>query len=343
MSGSSPSASATARKNRAAGTRPPAAVHGGRLSRRDRPVARVTDEVIEADGVKKREGRPEPGDPPGKPGGAHLRPPVERVPPALPGGAEVVGRHAGHQRRLAGVVEIELLPIQPDVGAVVGQKDRQVADEGDPARVGVAAQRLPVAGEPPLDEAGELDVAGVVAAEVRQRLPVAIAQGRGPAGPLHLPLRALDRAVDGEIVQPSLRLLGEPAKIRIVRAPAPGEGRESLGQLLVAGAALVARGEETVIAQALGVDQGGVPGERRLGAVRRIAVPGRADREHLPPALSGGSQEVDHLARRSTQILTGQAGRVQEHAAGSIDELWQAQRRLKLNVADKARRDFRLL
>ena len=206
-----------------AGPGPPAALHRGRLSGRDRPVARVADEVIEADGVEQRQRRPEAGDPPGEPGGAHLRPAVERVAPALAGGAEVVGRHAGHQRRLAGVVEIELMAVQPDVGAVVRQEDRQVADEADPARVGVLAQRLPVAEEAPLHESGEVDLVGQRLA--RNCASAAASRSRSGAGQrVHWTSRRgsrLDRAVEREVLQPVPRLFGEAPKVGVVGACRP--------------------------------------------------------------------------------------------------------------------------
>ena len=212
-----------------------------------------------------------------------------------------------------------------------------------PARVGVAAQRLPVAREAPLDEANEVDLLARLLAEPRQSGSVAVAQRRRPACPLDLPVDGLDRAVEREVVQPVARLFGEPPKVRIVGPPALREGDERIRQVTTADVAAIVRPQDAVGDQTFEADQRRIPRERRLGAVWRITVPGRADREHLPPALSGGSQEIDHLARRCPQVLAGKAGRVQEHATGPIDELWQAQRRLKLNVADRARRDFRLL
>ena len=64
-------------------------------------------------------------------------PAVQRVAPALAGGAEVVGRHAGHHGRPAVRVELEQLGPRPDVGALVGDEDRHVADDLDAALVGI--------------------------------------------------------------------------------------------------------------------------------------------------------------------------------------------------------------
>src|SRR5256885_11442730 len=88
-----------------------------------------------------------------------LVPSVERVPPALAGGAEVVGRYAGDHGGLAVLVEEEEIAVRPDIGAVVGHEDRQIADQRDPERRAVALQGLPVAREEELLESLLVDLA----------------------------------------------------------------------------------------------------------------------------------------------------------------------------------------
>ena len=75
---------------------------------------------------------------------------------------------------------------------------------------------------------------------------------------------------------------------------------------------------EAVALEQFGAEQVGVPGERGVRLVRRVAGPGRAEGEYLPPALphhgegfdppEGGRAEVADAER------PGQTGRVQEDA-----------------------------
>ena len=55
---------------------------------------------------------------------AHPIPVVDRVPPALPGGAEVIGRHTGDGDRISTFVQAEKGRARPDVRAVMSYVDR---------------------------------------------------------------------------------------------------------------------------------------------------------------------------------------------------------------------------
>ena len=120
------------------GTGPPAAALRRRVPRRNRPVRDEAAEVVDPADVDELERAPEALAPPAVAGRTVDGPVVERVPPALAGRAERVGRRAGdlaarEQLRPAGVI-----------GAVVGDVDRHVADQPDAALRGVAAQRPPL-------------------------------------------------------------------------------------------------------------------------------------------------------------------------------------------------------
>ena len=88
--------------------------------------------------VDELERAPEPLAPPAVAGRAVDRPVVERVPPALAGRAERVRRRAGD------LAAREQLRPAGDVGAAVGDVDRQVADQPDAALGRVRAQRSPL-------------------------------------------------------------------------------------------------------------------------------------------------------------------------------------------------------
>src|SRR6185503_6555923 len=111
----------------------PLADDGALLRGRYPPVSREAAEVVDAYAVGELQAAAQAVDPPRVTVGRHALPAVERVAPALAGGAEVVRRHAGDVERPAALVEVEQLLMRPHVGAVVRDVDRQVAEQPHPA------------------------------------------------------------------------------------------------------------------------------------------------------------------------------------------------------------------
>src|SRR6185503_9218893 len=105
----------------------------------DLPGAGEADEVIEPGDIEALERDREPPDPPSIAGLSHLLPAIMGVAPALPRGAEIVGRDPGHHLGLALGIELEERARAPDIGAVVRDEDRDIADEPDPPRGRVPA------------------------------------------------------------------------------------------------------------------------------------------------------------------------------------------------------------
>ena len=96
-------------------------------------------------------------DPPGETArGMHL-PAVERIAPQLAGRAEIIRRHAGDDGGPARLVEVKQLPVRPDVGAVLGDEDRDVADDLEALAPRELAQRLPLTVEQKLLHADVVD------------------------------------------------------------------------------------------------------------------------------------------------------------------------------------------
>ena len=89
--------------------------------------------------------------------------------------------------------------------------------------------------------------------------------------------------------------------------------------------------QQAVLGELLEADEPRVPGERRLSAVRRLAVSGGAQRQHLPPALRSGREKLDEAPRAgpdvSAPVQTGEARRVKKHAARALAEGRNAHRR----------------
>ena len=125
-------------EERGAGAGPPVPALGRRIPLRDGPVGDVAAEVVDAAEIDELERPPETFAPPVEAGRAVDGPVVQRVAPTLAGRAERVGRRAGDL-----AVREQLRPAV-EIGALVGDVDRQVADQADAALGRVGAQLPPL-------------------------------------------------------------------------------------------------------------------------------------------------------------------------------------------------------
>src|SRR5207248_1821231 len=111
--------------------RHPAAAPRGAGARGDRPRAVEAQEMVNAHGVEPPHRRGETLDPPFVSRRPMRLPAILRMAPKLPVGTEYIRRTTGDGGRPAGAIEREKIRIGPDVGAVVGDKDGDVADQSD--------------------------------------------------------------------------------------------------------------------------------------------------------------------------------------------------------------------
>ena len=199
--GSSPRAPRSASKKRRPGPLHPAAVDRGRRVPRHLPVRLEAAEVVEAHEVHEGEHGAEAVDPPRVAGAGERVPAVERVAPELAGGAEVVGRHAGLERRPAVGGEVEELGVGPDVGAVVGHEDRDVAHDADAALAGLPAHVRPLLEEEPLLELDLAHLAGELAPGPGERLRSRLTRAAVPGAPGRPAVGPLQRHEEGEVVR----------------------------------------------------------------------------------------------------------------------------------------------
>ena len=74
-------------------------------------------------------------------------------------------------------------------------------------------------------------------------------------------------------------------------------------------------GEQPLVAEVVRAEQDDVAGERAERLVRAVAVAGGAEREDLPPGLTGGGEGLDPLVRLRAEVAdavgAGQTGRVE--------------------------------
>ncbi len=308
----------------------PAPVDRRPLARRDLPVVLEAAEVVDPREVVERQRQPQPRDPPAVAVARHHVPAVERVAPVLAGRAEVVRRHPRDDRGPVGLVQGEEVRVGPDVGAVVGDEDRQIADDADLPLARRPAHRLPVAEEAVLAEALERDRGGLLLARRGQRPRLPRGERRRPGVPGRVAVRGAQRPVERVVVEPA-GVLGAERPVVVPRPEAP-EGAaqqsrlEGVDRLVVdpprrphRRVRQVRRFEQAVRQQPVGADQQRIPGERRERLVGRVAVAGRPERQHLPEPLPRARQVIEEPDRLRPQLADPprprQRGRVQQDAA----------------------------
>ena len=190
----------------------------------------------------------------------------------------------------------------PDVGAVVGHEDREVADDRDPEFVGPAAEARPLLVKQELEQAGVVDRLRERAAGGGERRGIAAGRVGGPLGPGAAAEVRLERGEQRVVVEPRPLGIGELVERLAERGGRPaGEPRRHLveqarsrpdhaPEIDVVGGQLRQRREagvvhESGLAETIQRDQQRVAGERREGLVGRIAVAGRPEGQHLPEPL----------------------------------------------------------
>ena len=74
-------------------------------------------------------------------------PVVDGISPELPGRTEIIWRHARNVQRMTPRIQLKILTIGPDIGAVERNVDRNIAKNADPVAMRIATEILPLAKE----------------------------------------------------------------------------------------------------------------------------------------------------------------------------------------------------
>lgn len=135
----------------------PPAVHGGLFLRRHLPIGDQPPEMVEPDPVEQGQVPVQPIGPPVETPLPEHVPPVNGVAPQLAGGAEIVGRDPGHGRGTVVFIQLEQLPVRPDVRAVMVDVDGDVAQDLDLPAVGIGLEGGPLPVEDELEKPGFAD------------------------------------------------------------------------------------------------------------------------------------------------------------------------------------------
>ena len=99
-------------------------------------------------------------------------------------------------------VQLELLRVGPDIGAVVGHIDGQIPDDGDAVAVGKFLQPSPLAEKQILDTFPEVNLFLQQRAGAPQGLRPAKLQGLGPLMPGNTAVVVLQGHEQGVVLQP---------------------------------------------------------------------------------------------------------------------------------------------
>src|SRR6185503_10271710 len=140
-----------------AGRRHPTPTFRSLIAARYFPTRSKTAEVIDARDVECLERGADAINPPFETIGPHLLPVVERIPPELAGGAEIIGRHSRYHDRSPIFVQLKLIRVCPNVCRIVGDENRNVADNLDAAAIAVSLKRKPLPEEEELIKLLRLD------------------------------------------------------------------------------------------------------------------------------------------------------------------------------------------
>ena len=83
--------------------------------------------------------------------------------------------------------------------------------------------------------------------------------------------------------------------------------------------------QQAVSSERLEIDEQGTPRERRARAIGRIALSGRADGKHLPPALAGRGELPGEPVRLGAEVAVamwaGQRREMEKHATAPFFQI----------------------
>ena len=304
-------------EERVARTLHPCPVDRRRGVARHLPVTLEAAEVVDAHHVEQGEGGAQATDPPLVARGSQRLPVVDGIPPELAGGAEVVGGDAGLHAEAPVLVQLEELAVRPDVGRVVRDVDGEVAHQRDAAIGASLLQGLELAEEVVLLDLEVRDRGGELAPPLVERVGVARRRTLFPRGPEHAAVRLLQRHEQRVVGEPIGVDLDEVVEAVVGLEPREGgfEERELVGNDPLE---VDAVRRKITAATPRHVDHERVAGEGREALVRRVAVAGGAEREHLPDLHSRLGEEIEKAVRFRTQFTdavgAGKRGRVKENA-----------------------------
>ena len=212
--------------------------------------------------------------------------------------------------------------MRPHIGAVVGHKDRNVADDLNAVTMGVIFHRLPLAEEKKLTKLLRLHRVGILLSCRLQRLRLPTHQIIFPSRPHRAVVTLLQRHEQSKVIQPRRIFLLERFKLvaQNFRAFVIGIHRIKQRQLVlndgsiihvviwkIRNAIQIRSAQQTLCQKFIGADQIRVTGKRRETLIRRIAKPRWTQRKYLPQFLIRARQKIYPAKRLLAQIANAVA------------------------------------
>ena len=161
-------------------------------------------------------------DPPAVVLGLVGRPAVQGVAPALAGGAEAIGRHAGDHGGAACLIELKQFWAGPDLRTLVGDENRDVTHDPHATRVGIVLEPAPLTKKHPLAKLPEPVGPSLGQACPGQGCRLAPGQGLSPVVPGLIRVLRLQSHEQGIVVQPGSVLPAKHRKILAIRRTGTG-------------------------------------------------------------------------------------------------------------------------
>ena len=268
-------------------------------------------EVIEAHDIELRAGMCHTADPPGIALLFVHVPAVERIAPELSRFGKRIRRTARHLDHVRFLIQIKELRIRPDIRRIIGDINRQIADDPYPFPGGMGLESAPLSVKDELNKIAEADFIRVLPSGQIERTRPAQAQILLPGVPGLSAVRFLERHEQRIIRQPGFVPADKGMQLtHDTVTPAFGKGaalvrlaqrtdplRIELSVIDGLAAAKVIAPERAFVDPALlrevrQIDEVRIAGKGGKGLVGRIPVAGRSHRQHLPVGASGRCEKV---------------------------------------------------
>ena len=127
---------------------------------------------------------------------------IQGISPKLAGCAEIVRRNAGHHAGLTIRTQKKQSRIRPDIGAVVRDKNGNIANQLDVALPAISSQTLPLVFEQKLNDFRAPNFFCEFFASGGESIRLTLSQLQPPLRPGHATMRILERGEKRVIIQP---------------------------------------------------------------------------------------------------------------------------------------------
>ncbi len=247
-----------------------------------------------------------PRRPPAVPVLRHVFPVKERISPQLSVRRKAIRRAARDLLRYLVFIQLEELRMRPHIHTVQGYIDGKVADDLHPMGIGIRPERFPLRKEQILHDFPETDFFFILYACCSESCLIPVPKPRLPFLPGPSVMDLLQRHKQRIIIEPvGIFPTEDRIVFRHVRTEAlcrlPEHGITAFIYSSVIGLQrirapvpifILCAVQQSLRTQSIQINKIQIACIGRKGLVRRIPVTGRADRQHLPVALSGCFQKI---------------------------------------------------